>query len=121
MIPPVWETFQELVPPEGDYIDGKYIPGGTRVATCVYGILRSKKIFDQDADLFRPERWLRNDDDELARMVKAGDIIFGGGKYSCLGKTVALLGTRKTIATVRDVLAAGFYCADVDLSVDSAL
>lgn len=100
MLPPVWGTFQKVAPPEGDYIDGKYIPGGTRVAICVYGILRSKKIFGQDADLFRPERWLEADREQLALMIRAGEVIFGSGKYSCLGKGIANMEIRKTVATV---------------------
>jgi cytochrome P450 len=122
MIPPVFGMLQKLVPPEGDTIDGKYLPPGTRVGTCIYGILRNKKTFGDDADLYRPERWLREDDARLSQMIKAGEIMFGSGKYSCLGKTVAMFEIRKTIATVSNHFGLDICISDQNhFSVNSAL
>ena len=100
LIPPVFTMMPKLVPPEGDTVNGKFIPGGTLIGTCLYGILRSKKIFGQDADAFRPERWLTEDGHKLSRMQAASDITFGSGRYMCLGKSVAMFELRKTLATV---------------------
>ena len=100
MIPPVFNMFQKLVPPEGDTINGNFIPGGTRIGACIFGILRSKKTFGEDADAFRPEPWLIEDGPQLSRMQKASDITFGSGKYLCLGKSIAMLELKKTLASV---------------------
>ena len=100
MIPPVFNMFQKLVPPEGDNINDKFIPGGTRIGACIFGILRSKETFGEDADAFRPERWLIEDGPQLARMYKASDITFGSGRYMCLGKSIATMELNKTLASV---------------------
>ncbi|KAH7213259.1 cytochrome P450 [Fusarium redolens] len=115
MLPPAFAMLQKQTPPEGDLLpDGRFIPGGTRVGTCVYGIVRSKAIFGEDADVYRPERWIEADnaanlDPEnntssakvtYRRMIQAADIVFGSGRYQCLGKTVAMFELRKTLATL---------------------
>ena len=118
-LPPSYAMLQKLVPPQGDQLpDGRFIPGGTRVGTCVYGILRNRSIFGDDADVYRPERWLEAESAAFSqledsysekggdargkyrRMIQAADIVFGSGRYQCLGKTVAMLELRKTLATV---------------------
>lgn len=103
IVPPAFPMLQKLTPPTGDVISGRFVPGNVRVGTCVYGILRSPKIFGDDANEFRPERWLQSetDDAKLSRMTKAADAVFGSGRYMCLGKTVAAYELRKTVATVR--------------------
>src|SRR5690606_29609479 len=58
MMPPSSGAFFKMVPPEGDIIDGKFIPGGTQVGSNVMALHRSKKIYGPDADIYRPERWL---------------------------------------------------------------
>lgn len=100
VLPPAFPMLQKIVPPAGDILDGRFVPGGTRVGTCIWGIVRSRDIFGEDADTFRPERWLASDSASLQRMTKAVDIVFGSGRYHCLGKTVAMFELRKTIATV---------------------
>ena len=114
VMPPAFAMLQKQVPLEGDTIDGRFVPGGTRIGTCVYGIVRSKEIFGEDADLFRPERWLEADAERLKRMTTAADIVFGSGRYHCLGKTVAMFELRKTLATV------SFYCGPRTASCYSA-
>lgn len=53
--------FAKAVTPEGDYIGGMFIPGGTGVGVNSSAILASKTVFGQDADIFRPERFLETD------------------------------------------------------------
>ena len=36
----------------------------------------------------------------MAEMTRAADLLFGSGRYACLGKTVAFLELRKCLATV---------------------
>ena len=53
--------------------------------------LHSKQIFGDDAEVFRPERWLEAEPEQLGRMNSVDDLIFHSEKYQCLGKSVALM------------------------------
>ncbi|KAJ6785847.1 hypothetical protein PWT90_08722 [Aphanocladium album] len=85
----------KTVPPEGDIIDGKKIPGGTQIGISPFGIYHSKKIFGEDADMFLPERWLGVDTHRVEAMSRVVDLVFSAGKYQCLGKPVALMELNK--------------------------
>lgn len=105
MHPSVTNPSGKQVPPEGDtvVVDGKtvYLPGGTNVNICVMGMFRNKKIFGEDADYYRPERWLTEQDPKkLAQMNLAHDLLFGYGKWQCLGKPIALMEIGKTVFEV---------------------
>ncbi|KFA80667.1 hypothetical protein S40288_01777 [Stachybotrys chartarum IBT 40288] len=78
-------------PPEGDYIDDQFIPGGTRIGVAIKGVMRSTSIFGADAGLFRPERWLNLDPAQRRNMVDTAELIFGYGRFGCSGKPVALM------------------------------
>jgi cytochrome P450 len=81
----------KVVPPEGDTFNGVFIPGGTEIGSDTWGIQRSKAIFGYDADRFRPERWLEESGDTLHKMESTMGLVFGTGKYGCLGKNIALM------------------------------
>lgn len=101
MWPPVGGLGFKQVPPEGDTINGYFVPGGTQIGQGFYAVGRSKLVWGEDADVFRPERWLVAEGDELKRMVDALDTHFGHGKYSCLGKPIALMEIHKAVYEVR--------------------
>ena len=52
-----------------------------------WALSRNKDIYGEDADLFRPERWL---DEKRAREYERYDSFWGGGTWMCLGKLVPL-------------------------------
>merc|ERR1712000_84614 len=85
----------KTVPPEGDVIDGKFIPGGTQIGTSPFGVYHSKKTFGDDAGLFLPERWIDADPAQAANMSSVLDLVFSVGKWGCLGKPVALMELNK--------------------------
>ncbi|CAG9956833.1 unnamed protein product [Clonostachys rosea f. rosea IK726] len=89
--PPAGGAFFKTVPPGGDTIDGKFIPGGTQLGVSPLSIHHSKKMFGEDAEMFRPERWLEAKGDKLEEMSSTVDLVFHSGKWQCLGKTVALM------------------------------
>ncbi|KAJ4370788.1 hypothetical protein N0V83_005310 [Neocucurbitaria cava] len=91
IMPPASGAFFKTVPPAGDVIDGKFIPGGTQIGSSPLGIHRSKRIFGVDADIFRPERWIEASPEKFAEMANTVDLVFHYGKYQCLGKGVALM------------------------------
>ncbi|KAI1373882.1 cytochrome P450 [Hypoxylon crocopeplum] len=82
-----------------DTVCGFRIPRGTQVGANVPGILRSIAIFGRDATCFRPERWLKavdeTDEGRLASMKTTLDIVFGAGKFQCMGRTIAWIEVRK--------------------------
>lgn len=55
------------VPPEGAELDGHRFPGGVNLAVNGWVLHRDKATFGEDADIFRPERWLE-DAEEAKRM-----------------------------------------------------
>lgn len=100
IMPPASGAFFKEVPPAGDVIDGKFIPGGTQIGSSPLGIHCSKKFFGVDADLFRPERWTMASPEKFAEMANTVDLVFHYGKYQCLGKSVALMEFNKIFVEV---------------------
>ena len=81
--------------PEGGLmLDSKLLPEGTEIAANPFIIHRNKEMFGQDADDFRPERWLDGDLETIARMRKYF-FAFGYGSRRCLGKNIALFTSSK--------------------------
>ncbi|KAF5722727.1 pisatin demethylase (cytochrome P450) [Fusarium mundagurra] len=83
------------VPPQGDEIDGKFIPGGTQIGQSPFAVYHSKEIFGQDASLFSPERWINADPAKYEAMADVVSLVFSTGKYQCLGKPVAFIELNK--------------------------
>lgn len=100
MMPPASGVFFKEVPPGGDTIDGKFIPGGTQVGSNIMAIHRSKRIYGQDAEIYRPERWLEAEGEQLARMNNTVDLIFHSGRFQCPGKGVAWMEFNKIFVEV---------------------
>lgn len=88
------------VPPGGDTINGQFVPAGTKIGYGMYGIFRDKKLWGNDPSIFRPERWLEEDADKLKEMDSALELIFGYGKYKCLGSNVAMMELNKVFVEV---------------------
>ncbi|ERF76352.1 hypothetical protein EPUS_09320 [Endocarpon pusillum Z07020] len=105
--PPVVNIFSKVVPKGGDVVDvdGKehFLPGGTLIGYSAWSMHRNNRaVYGDDADVFRPERWLIGDDtpggkEKLARMIKTNDMIFGYGRWHCVGRNVAWMEIHKTV------------------------
>lgn len=70
-----------------------------RVST--WALHRSSIIFGPDANVFRPERWLDAPEVELQKMERNNELIFGHGRFGCLGKTIAFMELNKIFVEVR--------------------
>ncbi|KAJ2994051.1 hypothetical protein NUW58_g1654 [Xylaria curta] len=94
-------TFQlpRKAPKNGIALGGHFIPGGTVISMSTAAQNRLKTIFGEDADEWRPERWLDSDIDTLKRMEK-GLSTFGYGTRACLGKNLAILSIYKLISNL---------------------
>ncbi|UPX20608.1 uncharacterized protein EKO05_0010836 [Ascochyta rabiei] len=89
IMPPASGALFKQVPPAGDVIAGKFLPGGTQIGFSPLGTQYSKDTYGTDADLFRPERWIEASLEKAQEMTSTVDLCFHYGKYHCLGKPVA--------------------------------
>lgn len=83
------------VPKGGDTIDGKFIPAGTAIGVNISSMLRSKAVFGEDADMFRPERFLEVDATTRSELQRHVELTFGYGRWMCAGKSIALMEMNK--------------------------
>lgn len=78
--PPGTGLVAKQVPPEGDTINGVFLPGGTDIGINMWAVLRNSEIFGEDADAFRPDRWIEASPEEYAKMEKSSEWVWGYGK-----------------------------------------
>jgi len=101
MWPPTTGFGSKQVPKGGDVICGYHVPEGTQVAQNFWGMMRLKSIWGEDADAFRPERWLEAKSQGKEKVWNSVvELDFGSGKYQCLGKRIALMELNKIFVEV---------------------
>ena len=98
--PPVVGLMSKEVPAGGDTFKGQYLPGGTKIGYCAWGIFRRTDVWGEDANEFRPERWLDSSKDQLRLMEGTLELVFGYGRWQCLGKNIALMELNKVFVEV---------------------
>ncbi|KAI1478133.1 cytochrome P450 [Daldinia eschscholtzii] len=79
--------------------DGTFLPEKSIVFWCTWAMNRSTTRWGEDADSFRPERWL-TEDGKLITKSAAEFPVFNGGPRLCLGKRMAELLAAQVIPTV---------------------
>jgi len=106
----IWESFRtrcpanfgfyKTVPPEGDTLKGVFLPGGTDIGNNILALSRNVRVFGKDVEVFRPERFLVGpdcDEDTRAYRTKSIEVVFGGGRWMCSGKQVAMYELHKAL------------------------
>ena len=92
--PPVPVELKESIA-ETTFPDGTWLPKGSVVMWATWAMGRSKKTWGDDADEFRPERWLTAGDEGQALTLKTVSAfafpVFNGGPRACLGRRMAEL------------------------------
>lgn len=105
--PPVTTLFPRDVPPGGDTVqvngENVFLPGGVCIGYSAFAMHRKEEIYGSDAKVFRPERWLEADGEKLAVMIRTNDLVFGHGRFHCLGKTIAQIEIGKVVFEVREM------------------
>ncbi|KAL4999160.1 cytochrome P450 [Aspergillus recurvatus] len=94
LYPAVPSSLQRKTPPEGIVVDGTHIPGDMHVFCPLYTIGRSELAYDHPEE-FIPERWYSKP--ELVRN-KCAFAPFSLGHFNCIGRPLALMNLRVTLA-----------------------
>lgn len=106
--PPITQLRERESPPGGlELADGRFIPAGVFVGFNAWG-LQLNPVFGDDAEIFRPERWLAESYDgggkeRIAAMGKVHELIFGHGMTRCLGVPIAMMNLNKIFVEVSSV------------------
>ncbi|KAJ8064471.1 hypothetical protein OCU04_006807 [Sclerotinia nivalis] len=79
-------------------IDNYLIPGNSTVSVQAWSIHRNPRIFGDEVERFRPERWLVSADE--MREMERGYLAFGKGGRACIGKNLALAEMRHLIQEI---------------------
>ncbi|KAJ0426711.1 cytochrome P450 [Aspergillus carlsbadensis] len=95
--PPISLPLERVVPRQGMEVSGVHIPGGTRIAMNPWVVHRDPEVFGRDAEEWRPERWL---DENEGKVLYNSLLTFGGGHRSCLGKNISYLEVYKLVPSV---------------------
>ncbi|KAL8724679.1 MAG: hypothetical protein Q9166_007813 [cf. Caloplaca sp. 2 TL-2023] len=66
--PPFCLPFERVVPAEGVTVCGQYFAEGTVVGMSPWVVNRHRPTFGEDADLWRPERWLGQDPEHRKKL-----------------------------------------------------
>lgn len=104
MYPPLMGFKGKQSPKGGDTVKGVYIPEGTEVALCDIGLCRKEEVFGEDSHMFRPDRWTEADPETRHRYQSTMDTLFGAGKYTCLGKHIAMVELHKVFVEASDTI-----------------
>jgi cytochrome P450 len=87
---------ERVVPAAGLQIGDVFLPPGTIVGINPWVLQRDKRIFGEDAEQWKPERWLSYDA-EKAKYMDHHILSFGAGKRTCLGRNIAMLELLKVV------------------------
>ncbi|KAL8688711.1 MAG: hypothetical protein Q9218_005445 [Villophora microphyllina] len=86
-------ALRDTILPTGGGRDGAspvFIKKGTALIMSFYALHRLPELWGQDADVWRPERWLKNGGDGLVKVGHWTFSPFGGGPRICIGMQLAL-------------------------------
>ncbi|RMY78001.1 hypothetical protein D0863_00956 [Hortaea werneckii] len=90
---------ERIVPSTGLQIGDVFLAPGTVVGINPYVLHRNRRIFGQDAEEWRPGRWL-DADVERVKYMDQHLLSFGAGKRTCLGRSIAMLELLKVVPTL---------------------
>ncbi|KAG8165682.1 hypothetical protein KVR01_004234 [Diaporthe batatas] len=123
--PVIGMALPRRVPLGGMAVHGLAVPAGTTVGCNPVSLHRSREIFGEDADEFRPERWLvggsgsgsnqkqdqdqqqqeeeeggEGEEEKRIRAMERYNLIWGGGARTCPGRHLAEMVVSKAVAAL---------------------
>lgn len=103
--PPLQSLQSKISPPGGETVNGVFIPGGIEVAHSSMTTQRCKEIYGENTDFYIPERWTEaaaryDGGQHYGQMERHMELIFGNGRFQCLGKHIAMLELDKVIPSL---------------------
>lgn len=90
---------ERIAPVGGVQLGDVFVPGGTNIGCNAWTLHLDKDLWGQDADEWRPERWLEASEAKKAEM-KNSMFAFGAGSRTCIGKNVSYLEMYKLVPAV---------------------
>ncbi|KAI1458106.1 cytochrome P450 [Annulohypoxylon moriforme] len=107
---------ERSIPSGGATIAGMFFPEGTSVGCLPAAVHQRPEIFGEDADVFRPERWLTSNREQL-RQMEAAHMGFSRGRRNCLGQNIAIMQMKKVIPAI--IRKFGLNLANPDAPLDA--
>lgn len=98
MNPPATNLFARVAPKGGKIIDGHFVPEGAEITSHAYAMQRNKELYGEDAEKFKPERWMESE--KRNHELEAAQFTFGVGPRVCLGKDIAIMELYKLLPEV---------------------
>ncbi|KAK0645719.1 cytochrome P450 [Cercophora newfieldiana] len=86
---------QAVILEGGAHLHGYFLPEGTQIKVNTMFMTRDESVFGPDASVFNPERWIDACPERYAEMSAVADLVWGHGKFLCLGKSVAMMEMNK--------------------------
>lgn len=90
---------ERITPAGGVQICDVVLPAGTNVGCNAWALHLDQELWGEDADRWRPERWIEASDAKKAEM-KNSMFAFGAGSRTCIGKNVSYLEMYKLVPAV---------------------
>lgn len=98
--PVIGMSLPRSVPAEGMEVKGMFIPSGMTVGCSPVSLHRNPEIFGPDAEVYNPERWLKEESDR--KDMDRYNLIYGGGARTCPGRFLAeMLVSKIVLALIR--------------------
>ncbi|KAL2167184.1 hypothetical protein VTG60DRAFT_1596 [Thermothelomyces hinnuleus] len=97
MHPPFALPFERVVPEGGIELFGYWLPPGTNIGGNPYVVNRDKAMFGDDAEKWRPERWIERGEEHKKKLERS-NLTFGAGRRICLGRHIGILEIKKFIS-----------------------
>lgn len=86
-----------VVPAGGAWVCGQFFKEGTVLSTPTYTVHRDERVWGPDALEFRPERWIGAPN---RAEMENNFLGFSYGPRACIGRNVAFMELKKTVATL---------------------
>lgn len=99
LFPNLTHPLERLVPSGGVSMAGIFLPQGSSVGSLQLAMHLNPQVFGEDADAFRPERWLEADAEEL-RVMEMAHLGFGRGRRACIGQNIATMELKKVVSAM---------------------